>query len=644
MKEIKLKSMSLLNFKGARKLEINFSKETEIIGANKSGKSTICDAFWWVLFGKDSAGNEKFGVKTFDSNNNVIPKLAHEVEVVISVAGEDVKLKRCLVEKWDDEKGVLKGNTTEYYYNDVPLKEKEYKEKINAICSEEIFKLITSITYFNSLKTEQKRAIVTNIAGDINDTFIAAGNKDYKKLLKDITGKTLEEFKKEIATKIAKTKEVKERIPIQIDECKRDMPIPMMWDEVEKEIETKKVEFEKLNKQASDNILAIQEDGKAFELRQKELNELTSKRNQLAFSIKENILSSTNEEKSKQRDIKERIDGANMVLASLANRKKQIDEAISLKSIEKEQLKADYEKIKVQTPDFSNIITACPTCKKPFEPYEIEEEQSEIESNFNSGRAKKIGAINEKGKALAIEIQNLETEKKEISGKEKNQQNSIEELTKGIKTIAEPSSEEIENAVKGNVDCVAISKQIADLEAAIANRPQPKVSDIPEKQKTLQEEIQTLKIELSKKEIIDTKTKRVAELESQLKTLANEIAQLQKQEAVIKDFTKTRMEKIEENVNKLFSFTKFKMFEENIGEGYKDVCIALDNGTPYSDTNTAGKVNVALDIINTLCKHYKVSAPVFIDNRESVTEIIPCISQIINLKVVEGQSLTIQNK
>ena len=57
---------------------------------------------------------------------------------------------------------------------------------------------------------------------------------------------------------------------------------------------------------------------------------------------------------------------------------------------------------------------------------------------------------------------------------------------------------------------------------------------------------------------------------------------------------------------------------------------------PFSDANTASKINAGLDIINTLCQHYKVNAPVFIDNRESVVELIPTESQIVNLIVSEA--------
>jgi len=72
-----------------------------------------------------------------------------------------------------------------------------------------------------------------------------------------------------------------------------------------------------------------------------------------------------------------------------------------------------------------------------------------------------------------------------------------------------------------------------------------------------------------------------------------------------------------------------------VNGGQVETCQALIDGVPFSDANTASKINAGIDIINTLCNHYQVSAPIFIDNRESVVNLIPSQSQIINLIVSE---------
>ena len=88
----------------------------------------------------------------------------------------------------------------------------------------------------------------------------------------------------------------------------------------------------------------------------------------------------------------------------------------------------------------------------------------------------------------------------------------------------------------------------------------------------------------------------------------------------------------------------FKMFEQQINGGEVECCECMVNGVPYSDVNTSGKIQAGIDIINALTDHYKINAPVFIDNRESIVRLPECKSQIINLIVKEGQKLTVETE
>lgn len=115
--------------------------------------------------------------------------------------------------------------------------------------------------------------------------------------------------------------------------------------------------------------------------------------------------------------------------------------------------------------------------------------------------------------------------------------------------------------------------------------------------------------------------------------MAQQIANVEKEQFVIENFIKAKVDALENVVNSKFKFVKFKMFDEQINGGLRETCEVMVNGVPYSDANTASKINAGLDIINVLSEHYQISAPIFIDNRESVTELIQCESQIINLIV-----------
>ena len=106
MKKIKIKSMALTNFKGIRSMSVDFGQNlTKITGRNGSGKTTIFDAFTWVLFGKDSHDRKTFDIKTIGADGKPIARLPHEVTLLLDVDGEEIKLCRRYKEKWVKRRG-----------------------------------------------------------------------------------------------------------------------------------------------------------------------------------------------------------------------------------------------------------------------------------------------------------------------------------------------------------------------------------------------------------------------------------------------------------------------------------------------------------------------------------------------------------
>ena len=246
MKRITIKSMHIVNFKGIRDLTIDFdATETDITGCNGSGKTTIADAFTWLLFKKDSMFRSEFDLKTLDSEGKIIYQLPHEVSAVIDVDGEEITLCRRLKEKWPKRDGVptFTGNTIEQIINDVPCNEKEYNAKIADICNKDTFKKITSPTFFVSQTPEKQKSDLLRMAGEINDADLAAGNPEFEMLLRMLgsgtTKKSIDELKREIGAKKSKVKNEIDDIPGRIDEKKRDIARDTDdWSAIESEIKT----------------------------------------------------------------------------------------------------------------------------------------------------------------------------------------------------------------------------------------------------------------------------------------------------------------------------------------------------------------------------------------------------------------------
>jgi DNA repair protein SbcC/Rad50 len=189
-----------------------------------------------------------------------------------------------------------------------------------------------------------------------------------------------------------------------------------------------------------------------------------------------------------------------------------------------------------------------------------------------------------------------------------------------------------------NADYWAKKQELETLQASIEDAPTVDNSELKAKRATLVQQIDTIKSQLRNEDQIKAVDNRIADLEKEETALAQQIANVEKTQFVIDKFNKLRIDTMEAKINEKFKFVSFRMFETQINGGEVECCDALIDGVPFSDANTASKINAGLDIINTLCEFYQVTAPIFIDNRESIIKVIDIESQLINLIVSENDS------
>jgi DNA repair protein SbcC/Rad50 len=194
------------------------------------------DAFLWLLFGKDSSDRTDFEIKHISQNGTGVTKET-EVEGSLAVNGQEIILKRIYREKWMRKRGAAEveftGHETIYHYNDVPITQKEYNARIADICPEHLFRLITNPLYFTSLKWQMQRELLFNmVSGDGSDSELAEGNPAFESLLNELSGKTLDDFKKQLANAKRRVKDELDLIPARIDEVNRSLPAQENWDEL----------------------------------------------------------------------------------------------------------------------------------------------------------------------------------------------------------------------------------------------------------------------------------------------------------------------------------------------------------------------------------------------------------------------------
>lgn len=648
MKKVIIKQMKLTNFKGLRDFTIEFNDSvTSVLGKNGSGKTTIFDAFTWLLFGKDSEDRKSFNIKTLDAQGVAISRIPHEVSAIMLVDGEEISLCRRYSEKWQKKRGSateeFKGHEEERLYNDVPMSVKEWGEKIASICSEEVFKFITNPLYFSAQKTDAQRAMLFRMAGDISDAEIAAGNEDFTALLASLTGKTMEEYKREIRAKKSRIKAEIDGIPERIDERKRDMPEAENWMLLDDDLNTKKSHLSDIEKAIADKSQAYKNASDARLKLQQKLSNLRQEKQNREFKIKESIQSDYYAECKSQRELNDNLSSAQNELSRVRSEMQGYQRDLEALKSKRETLIAEWREIKARTLKFKDDEFICPTCKRPLDIDDIERKQNEMTANFNTKKASDLEENNRKGQQVKKNTQETESLIKKCEERISELESRIETIKNNPlydKSLVAPDAT---HSIEADEEIKKLNQEIAELEETV-NTPIdiPDTAELNKQKKSITDEIDAIKTKLAKRETIVRNEARIKELEKQLREQSEELAQLEGIEFTMAAFSKARIEAVENRINGLFSIVKFKMFEQQINGGEVETCEATVNGVPYSDLNNAMTINAGLDIINAICKSEGITAPIFIDNAEAVNELLPTQSQMIRLVVTDDETLRIQ--
>ena len=648
-KRIILKRISLLNFKGVRNLEVSFSPELTVLrGANGTGKTTVFDAFTWLLFGKDSHDRKDFNVKTLDSDNKPIERIPHEVSACIGVGGEDVTLKKCYNENWVKKRGsaveTFNGHSVECYYNDVPCSVTEYARKVAEICDEQVFKLITSPMYFTAQKKDFQRAMLFRLAGDVTADDVLARHPEFSDLVAMLSGKTLEELKKEVACKKRKIKDATDTIPARIDERKRDMPEEQDWARLEADIRQGEEELAAIEALLADRSKVYEEVTKRKQETARQLSEARSKLSAREYEMKDGLLSDYHRVRREHEATVSR-------LSQLTNERHY--KKISLQRAEKELedlrakregLLSDWRSIKAETFSVDENSFVCPTCHRPLDADDIEAKRAKMEADFNANISRKL----EHNKVCGMEAKAaIEAKQAEIDTI-RNDIFKIDEETERIRSgkayNEEPAVPDVAPAINADKTVIELRNKITDLQNQLDEEAKaPDTSDLKAQKQIIDGRISAAKVSLADRDRISANRRRIAELEREYSESQAQLADLEGVEYSIQQFGKARMEQVESRINGMFSIVRFKMFGQQINGGEIETCEATVGGVPYSDLNSAAQVNAGLDIINAISREGGVSAPVFIDNAESVSELLPIGSQCVRL-VVDSRCPTLKTE
>jgi len=641
---MKLLRLTLSNFKGVKQFILQANgHDAQIYGDNATGKTTLYDAFLWLLFDKDSQNKKDFAIKTLASDGSELHGLEHSVEGSFEIDGRAMTLTKSYMEQWTKKRGsaekTFTGHTTDYFIDSVPVKKKEYEARIAEIVNENVFRLLTNPAYFNEhLDWQDRRKILLEVCGDITDDMVIASDKSLAALPGILEGRKLDDHKKIIAARRAKINDELKKIPVRIDEVERSLP-----DISDGNADTLLADMARLKseiKNKEQELSRIESGGeiaeKVVQLRQLEAD-LIHLRNEAQGKTSQFIAEKTRElniVKSKMADIGGQFDQHHKVVND-TNR--------FIERVEAELVTARERWFKVDARQFThNHTETCPTCGQCLPQDQITAARDKALADFNQRKAMEIELINSDGKNLAEKKQELLAQNKaarESMLKLNDEMPWYRDQADKLQALLENLTHDA-NIYKEDPAYIAKTKEIDAIRLTIDRLKGDNAAAVAAAQhelRRLNAALQNVMSQLAKYDAAQQGKERIAELADQERDLAAEYERLEKELYLTEQFVRTKVAMLEEKINSKFKMARFKLFDVQVNGGISEVCETTFGGVPYgSGLNNAARINVGLDIINTLSEHYGFTAPIFVDNAEAVVQLIPVDAQVIRL-VVSGK-------
>ena len=634
MKDIRLISLEIENFKCHRHLKLDFNgKNATILGDNATGKTSVYDSLMWVLFSKDSQGNgeKNIEVKPLDESGNVIDHDAlTAVDVVFQVDGEELALRRTYREVWSTKRGsseaTFDGHTSEYFVNGVPIKKNGFQDKVNELVDEDTFRLLTNTSYFPAqISWQDRRAILFKVAGVMDDQQILASYAAFAPLVESMGRLSLEDYKKKLLAEKRQFVGAKTEIPARISECQKTV------DDIEGlDFAGAQAEVEALTAKKEDisaQIVAIEHsneaDKKALEIReaQLELSTLESENRAYRTSQSSGLLNVQNL-KIDLSDLRKQLDRKRH---EIANEKSYID-GLS-KNI------ADYRDRWISVNGETFTGGSCPTCGQNLPAAQFQTAKDKFEANKQKRLADILQTANSYKESKTQAEDRLTRQQEEIQKLEA----AIQQKEQAI-AAAEASLVEIVDMADYAQRKGAIQARMDKLNDALFEIHHS-VSDLKMRLRQEMSEINGqigVKMGIiSSQNLLEYSRKRVEELREDARSAAECLEAIEKMLFLMDEYSRYKTRFVEDSINGMFRIARFRLFREQANGGIEDRCDVVYDGIPYISVNNGMKINLGIDIINTLSMAYGVRVPLFVDNAESVTQLEKCGSQIIRLVVSE---------
>lgn len=655
--------MELRNFKGVSQAEYDFGDRTDISGGNGTGKSTIFEAYLWCLFDKNPAGNTP-KVQPYDTANEIKHQLTTSVRLYLELDGNPLIAERTLKEEWVKPRGttelVCKGTKSEYAVNEVPMSKAQYNAKLADILPLDKWFILSSIGIIPAMEQKTCRAALQAIAPAIDEQTLA---QPFPAVADALTrGLNIDELQ-------ATTKQTKSRAKTELDgipaalEAQDRLRVEDDFAAVETHLAETKADIAAC--QAELEQLQTLGDDATRVAKQQEIANLRTDLARLNAQISEYETHAQTAYTTARAKYEQQLQTLAAESQGISQRtmvsQQSAKRYLALIDDEKKRIAAlrdQWTAKNAETYEAPELQTVCPTCGQPLPGERIAEALTKAMQAWNADKVKALQAIQHEAEECKARIADYNTANAQAVERDKADidraqaiADEVKEIQQALDNLCTPAAALNQDdeyqaliAKKQDIEQQLTQATTGDMDASSAENEQ-QIAYIKHTLSALFEEREDLLRRLAARDTNRRIDEERARLEERQRTLADTVAQAEGVEQQILAYRKAKIMAVENGVSSLFTMVRWKMYEPNVtNDGEKEICQAIINGVPYDQQNRATQVNAAIDIVNGFARAYEVSLPLFVDNAESVTDIIQTNGQCITMTVVKGEPLTLNSK
>lgn len=606
--DIKLKEMRIINFMNTHDEVFKLYDKSIVKACNGKGKSTLMNAFSWLIFDTDSELHNNPSIRKM-INGQPVNDIDVSVECVMDIDGKEVKIKK--VQKRTFKKdGISYADDNSYFINEVPKTLKAFKEYFDI--DMKLMQMCSNPGLFISKKDKEMREYLFSKIENVTDMQIASADTKLSCLTSLLEQYSREEIE---ALNKASIKKCNENIPIlkgQIMEKQRDITANSDIDVSDLELRRNTIkeqiaanienqsDIEKQNEEYNKISKAI------YELNIK-LSEIEKDENEKLNSARKEKEHEKREYETKLRECEDNIHVRENIIAKCKNIIAECEE-------KRNELAKKWTAIKNEELDESSTI--CPTCHRELPEDEVEK----IRNNFTENKTKRLKEVEEAGNRCKSDKIDSEQQMKNAQEELKALIPNKEELESQIKAIADSMVEiKLFADMTDNAEYSAVKAELENKEKELSDKKSNNLSELKIENQKLNDELRKIEVEIQSADTSKDE-ERLEELKNQIISLEQAKTDAEKILDLLKELDKVKNEKLSDNINSMFSLVKWKLFDHAKNGNYTSVCVPMvDNKSILSlESNKGNRILGKADILNSFQRIENMQVPVFMDDVESL--------------------------